>query len=159
MTYVLGARSLGFVTHVDPRMITVAQAAIRLTAQDFGFAVEQSRTVAEEAAEVAKGFSHTMHSHHIIDCEGPGHWSAPGTSGAVDAVAWDGFAFVWEWPRQYVIAAAFKLASQQTGIEITWGGDWSRLMSEIPGSDPAAMQAAQQQAGGFDGPHFELGRN
>jgi hypothetical protein len=152
--FALGAKSLGFATRVDPRLLEVAKLAITLSAQDFGFSAEQSRTVAEEAQEVREGFSHTMHSHHIIDCE-PG-WAAPGCSGAVDAVAWDGEKFVWEWPRQYVIAAAFKAASLRLGIPITWGGCWGKLMSEIPGDDAAAMKAAQS---GFDGPHFELFRN
>ncbi len=159
MTFAFGAKSLSFCTRVDPRMMAVAKLAITLTEQDFGFTAEQSRTVAEEAALMAKGFSHTMHSHHLIN-DGSLTWektpSATGFSGAIDAVAWDGTKFVWEWPRQYVIAAAFKAASIRLNTPITWGGCWGKLMSEIPGDDAAAMHAVQN---GFDGPHFELGRN
>jgi peptidoglycan LD-endopeptidase CwlK len=156
--FVLGARSLSFITHVDPRMVAVAQKAIELTTQDFGFTEEQSRTMAQEAEKVREGFSHTMHSHHIIDCE-PG-WSAPGTSGAVDAVPWNGTAFVWDWNLIYPIAAAFKAASIQLNIPITWGGgSWGKLMTEYAGDDAAAMQAEHGIGGGFDGPHYELGRN
>lgn len=159
MTYTLGSRSLSFCTRVDPRLMAVVQLAITLTEQDFGFTAEQSRTVTEEAALLAKGFSHTMHSHHLIN-DGSLGWektpSAIGTSGAVDAVAWDGTKFVWEWPRQYVIAATFKAASIHLATPITWGGCWGKLLTEISGDDAAAMKAAQN---GFDGPHFELGRN
>lgn len=161
MTFVLGAKSLSHVSHVDPRMIAWAKAAIAISAQDFGFDVEQSRTLAQEEVEVKEGFSHTLHSHHIIDCERPGLWAAPGYSGAVDAVGWNGTKFVWEWPRQYVIASAFYMASKATGILGTWGGYWNGLITDIPGDgSPAAMKAAQQGPhGGFDGPHMEVGRN
>lgn len=152
MTYILGARSLGFIAHVDPRMVAVAKLAITLTTQDFGFTAEQSRTPAQEAEEVRRGFSHTMHSHHLI---GP-PYAAPGFSGAVDAVPWSGGKFVWDWNLIYPVAAAFKAASLHLATPITWGGNWGKLMSEIPGSDAAAMRAARTS---WDGPHFELGRN
>ena len=152
MTYVLGARSLGFCSHVDPRMMAVAKLAISLSAQDFGFTQEQSRTLAQEAEDVRRGVSHTMHSHHLI---GP-PYAAPGFSGAVDAVPWDGTAFKWDWALVYPIASAFKAASLKLATPITWGGAWGRLMSEIPGDDATSMKAAQVS---WDGPHFELGRN
>lgn len=165
MTYAFGAASLSRITHVDPRLVAVAKLAISISTQDFGFSAEQSRTVAEEAEEVAKGFSHTMHSHHLIN-QGPGTVtfektpSAVGFSGAVDAVPWNGTAFVWEWPRIYPIAAAFKAASIKLATPITWGGgSWGKLMTELAGDDAAAMEAAHLAGGGFDGPHFELGRN
>jgi peptidoglycan LD-endopeptidase CwlK len=163
MPYALGARSLSFITRVDPRLVAVAKAAIAVSTQDFGFTAEQSRTVAEEHQLLLSGASHTMHSHHLIN-DGSLDWeptrSQLGFSGAVDAVPWNGSAFVWEWPRIYSIAAAFRAASIQLATPITWGGCWGKLLAEIPGGDAAAMQAAHYAAGGFaDGPHFELGRN
>ncbi len=169
MGFMLSERSLSFVTRVDPRLVAVARRAITLSDQDFGFTEPQSRTVAEEAALVERGVSHTLRSHHIIDCEGPGRWAAPGCSGAIDCVPWDGRAFVWEWPRIYPIAAAMRAASDALATPITWGGVWDRLMSEYgaSASDIAAAEqayAARQRAVGdhrvlLDGPHFELGRN
>jgi peptidoglycan L-alanyl-D-glutamate endopeptidase CwlK len=163
MAYSLGQRSLSFCTRVDPRLMAVAKLAISLSTQDFGFTAEQSRTVAEEAEEVAKGFSHTMHSHHLIN-DGSLGWevtpSAVGFSGAVDAVPWNGTTFVWDWPLIYPIAVAFKAASLQLSIPVTWGGGfWGKLLSETPGDDATAMEAAHNAGGGFDGPHHELGRN
>ena len=166
MAHPLSQKSLDYCTHVDPRLIAVVQNALTLSTQDAGFTTEQSRTQAEEDALVAKGVSHTHHSHHIIGCPG----AAPGCSGAVDLVPWNGAAFVWEWPRVDVLAAAMRQASIDLATPITWGGVWDRLMSEIPGGDAAAMSsasnayAARERAAGvfhplLDGPHYELGRN
>ncbi len=164
MTFVLGQRSLSFVTHVDPRMVAVAQKAIELTTQDFGFTEEQSRTLAYEEQLVAEGRSQTLHSHHIIDCIAPGHWAEPGCSGAVDAVPWNGSAFVWDWPLIYPVAAAFLAASKELNIPITWGCAWNDLMTELAGDGSAAaleaIMRANESAGHFcDGPHFEWNRN
>jgi peptidoglycan L-alanyl-D-glutamate endopeptidase CwlK len=164
MTFVLGAGSLANIAKVDPRLVAVAKLAITLSTQDFGFSVPQWRTPAEEEREVAEHFSETLHSHHLVnDGAGSTGWEhtqpAPGFCGALDAVPWDGAKFVWDWPLIYPIAAAFKAASFHLHIPITWGGVWGKLMSEIPGDGAAAMQAAQQAAGGFDGPHYELGAN
>lgn len=160
MPFVLGQKSLSFVTHVDPRTVAVAQKAIELTAQDFGFTEEQSRTLEYQKELVARGVSKTLHSHHIIDCIAPGHWAEPGFSGAVDAVPWNGSAFVWDWPLIYPIAAAFLAASKELDTPITWGGDFNRLMTEIPGDgSPGALEAHQKAVGGWDGPHFHYGRN
>ena len=166
MAHPLTAKSLSYCTHVDPRLIAVVQHALTLSSQDGGFTTEQSRTQAEEDALVAKGVSHSHHSHHIIGCPG----AAPGYSGAVDLVPWNGVAFVWEWPRVYVLAAAMLQASIDLATPVTWGGVWDRLMSDISGKDAAAMQAessayaARERAAGnfhplLDGPHYELGRN
>jgi peptidoglycan L-alanyl-D-glutamate endopeptidase CwlK len=172
MPYVLGARSLSFITKVDPRLVKVAQLAITLTTQDFGFTEEQSRTVAEEQQKIDQGASQTLRSHHLIN-DGSLTWektpSQVGFSGALDAVPWNGTAFVWEWPRIYNIAAAFRAASDQLATPITWGGVWDKLMSEY-GATAAEIQAeeqayvARQNAAGnhhvlLDGPHYELGRN
>lgn len=172
MTYALGARSLSFVTHVDPRMVDLTKVAISISLQDFGFTAEQSRTTAEEAVEVREGFSHTMHSHHLIQ-DGSLGWeptpSAFGTSGAVDAVPWDGTKFVWDWDMIYSVAAAFRQASITTTTPATWGGYWATPLHLIPGllAAPLALVDAAARLktihlahGGFaDGPHFELGRN
>jgi peptidoglycan L-alanyl-D-glutamate endopeptidase CwlK len=169
MPFSLSAKSLSFASHVDPRLLAVAKRAAALSTQDFGFTEEQSRTIEYEKKLVAEGKSHTLHSHHIIDCE-PG-WARPGCSGAVDAVPYvTGKGYVWEWPLIYPVAAAFKKASVELDTPITWGGVWDKLMTEYDGDDAAAMKAADEayvarrRAAGqkhvfIDGPHFELGRN
>jgi hypothetical protein len=154
MAFMLGAKSLSFVTRVDPRMIAVAKYAIGISEQDFCFTEEQSRDQAEEAQMVARGVSKTMHSHHLIN-------QATGFSGAVDAVPWSQVRGpYWDWDAGYLIAVAFKKASIALKTDVTWGGgDWWKLLTEIPGDDAAAMKAAHGEYHGFDAPHFELGRN
>ena len=162
MTYLLGAKSLANLAGVDPALVAVAKLAITLTGQDFGFTTPQVRTVAQEEVLIAQGASHCLHSHHIPGPEGDG---PIGRGGACDAVPWTGSAFVWEWPRIFVIARAFKGAAARLNTGITWGGVWDKLMSQY--DDPAAEESAyvgRRQAGGYprvfvDGPHFELGRN
>ncbi|HEY5071746.1 MAG TPA: M15 family peptidase [Caulobacteraceae bacterium] len=163
MAFSLSATSLSHTSHVAPAMMAVALLAIELTSQDFGFTEEQSRTAAEEAAKVASGASHTLHSHHLIN-------PATGFSEALDAVPFADGKFVWDWNLIFPVAAAFKAASTRLATPITWGAVWDRLMGEIPGDDAAAMRAgevayiARRRSAGHhnvfvDGPHFELGRN
>jgi peptidoglycan LD-endopeptidase CwlK len=157
VTYVLGARSLANLKGVDPALIAVAERAIQISEQDFGFTEPQVRTLAEEEAKVASGASHTLKSHHLVQANGYG--------GACDAVPWDGAKFVWEWPRIFLVARAFQMAFAELKTEGTWGGVWDKLMSEY--GDPQAAEAAyvaRMKAAGHarvfvDGPHFELGRN
>ena len=165
MPFALGATSRSRCTHVDPRLIAVIERALTISTQDAGFAAEQSRTEAEEAVLVAKGVSHSMASHHIIGCKG----AAPGFSGAVDLVPWNGSAFVWEWPRVYVLALAVRQASLDLDTPVTWGGCWDRLLSQLGGDVSSIAGAvvaytARERAKGvnhplIDGPHYELGVN
>ena len=170
MTYELGPQSLANITTVDPRLVAVAKLAITLSAQDFGFQVQQSRTIAEEAIEVHEGFSHTMHSHHLIN-DGSLTWeptpSQVGCSGAVDAVPWVNGGWLWatvppahQWDYIYEVAWAFRQASIQLGIPVTWGGLWPKPLAEWPANSAADLKALHLKIGGLaDGPHFELGRN
>lgn len=174
MTFALGTRSLCFCQHVDQKLIEVARLAISLSAQDFGFTEEQSRTLAYEQKLVAEGHSHTTWSHHIIDRKAG--WAAPGFSGAVDAVPWIGgkptpsepsAPWSWNWNRVFVIAEAFRKASLQLDIPITWGGCWDRLMSEYNPAwsvqtvmkDYVARHRSPGHNPFVDGVHFEIGRN
>lgn len=106
---------------------------------------------------VERGVSQTMNSNHLPKADGLGH--------AVDLVPYLDGKLVWSWPAIYPIAAAMQQASAEAKVEITWGGVWDRLMSELP-SGPTALAAAvtayEQRHPGrdfIDGPHYELGRN
>jgi hypothetical protein len=166
MPYALGARSLSFCTHVDPILIRVVLRALEISTQDAGFTEEQSRTLAEEQALVAKGVSHTLKSHHIIGCKG----AAPGYSGAVDLVPWTGTAFSWDWDLFPPLVLAMRTAAIAEGVEITWGAIWDRLLNDLVLNtvqdvlDAMNAYVARQRALGdlhplIDGPHFELGPN
>ncbi len=163
MTFALGSRSLARCKQVDSRLIAVVELALSYGIQDGGFAAEQSRTPAEEAALVKAGRSHTMFSRHII---GAPH-AAPGASGAVDLVPWINGAFVWDWPSCAALAFAMRRAGIASDISLTWGGVWDRRLADLGVSDSADMlaasnaYAAREHAAGnphplLDGPHFQI---
>lgn len=167
MTFAFGPTSQANLAGVHPNMVELATLALSLSAQDFGFPSPNTRTAAEEAALIAAGKSHTMHSHHI---PGPQGLGPIGFSGAVDAVPWNGSTFAWDWSLIYPVWHAFRKASDQLNRPITWGGVWDKLVSAY--DDPQAeMQAysarekARKIAAGLsptvllDGPHYELGTN
>lgn len=169
MSYALGQKSLSFCQHVDPRLIAVVQKALSYRVQDGGFACEQSRTLDQEKVLVAQGVSHTLHSHHIIDCM-PG-WAPPGFSSAVDLVPWNGSAFTWNWTMCYALASAMRRAAVESNIRITWGGCWDKTLNEMGSAPEAPMSgvaiaaessayAARQADKGnphafLDGPHYQ----
>lgn len=166
----LDAALVAYCSHVDPKLIAVVKLAATYSTQKFGITTEQSRTLAEEEELVRQGASHTLKSHHIIDCVAPGHWAEPGFSGAVDLVPInEAGAFVWEWPLIYEIAAAMRRASDELATPITFGGVWDKLMSEYGATaaeietEVAAYTARQHAAGNhsvlLDGPHYERGAN
>ena len=99
------------------------RAALALSPVDF-MVTEGLRTPARQAALVKAGASRTLNSRHLT-----GH--------ASDIAAVVGGQVRWDWPLYPRIAAAFKQAALERGVEVVWGGAWPRLR---------------------DGPHFELDR-
>jgi peptidoglycan L-alanyl-D-glutamate endopeptidase CwlK len=116
-------RSIERMQGVHPELIKVVKLAITLTEVDFGV-TEGLRTVAKQREYFDKGASKTMNSRHLT-----GH--------AIDLVAYIGAEVRWDWPLYHKIAAAMKQAAKESGVAITWGGDWTSFK---------------------DGPHFELDR-
>ncbi|WP_433947434.1 M15 family metallopeptidase [Brevundimonas diminuta] len=123
MAFRLSSRSLARLDGVHPDLIRVVKRAIQITPVDFGI-TEGLRTKERQKELVAKGASRTLNSRHLT-----GH--------AVDVVAYIGSEVRWDWPLYPKIAAAFRQATKEEGVPITWGGDWPKLR---------------------DGPHFELDR-
>lgn len=118
--YVLSKRSRSNLEGVHPDLVAVVELAIHLTTQDFTV-IEGLRTLERQEKLVAKGASKTMNSRHLT-----GH--------AVDLVP---YPVAWDWPLFYPIADAMKLAADELGVDLEWGGDWRTFR---------------------DGPHFELNR-
>lgn len=117
------ARSYNHLAGVRPELAILAYHALLLSPIPFEI-TDGLRTEEEQAAFLASGKSRTMRSRHLT-----GH--------AVDVVAIQDGKISWDWGLYEIIAEAWKRASIETGIKITWGGDWK----------------------GFrDGPHFELDR-
>lgn len=123
----LSQRSKGKMEGVHPDLIELVERAIEITEVDFGI-TSGVRTEEEQRALVEKGASTTMNSKHRIQADGFAH--------AVDVVAYIGSDVKWDWPLYHKIADAFKRASAELNIELTWGGDWKSFP---------------------DGPHYQLG--
>lgn len=146
--YKLGQASKKELQGVHPDLVAVVQRAIELTVQDF--AVHDGiRTLAEQKKLVASGASQTLDSRHIT-----GH--------AVDLVPYINGKLRWEWDPIYMIADAVRVAAQELGTPIRWGGVWDidfTASSESP-EDLVAQYVARRKAAGLrafiDGPHFEL---
>jgi len=146
--YKLGPASKKELQGVHPDLVAVVQRAIEITVQDFSVH-DGIRTLAEQKKLVAAGASQTLDSRHIT-----GH--------AVDLVPYVNGKLRWEWDPIYMIADAVRVAAQELGTPIRWGGAWDvefTTSSESP-EDLVAQYVARRKAAGLrafiDGPHFEL---
>lgn len=146
--YKLGAGSKKELEGVHPDLVAVVRRAIEITVQDF--AVHDGiRTLAEQKKLVASGASQTLDSRHIT-----GH--------AVDLVPYINGKLRWEWDPIYMIADAVRVAAQELGTPIRWGGAWDVDFTHSSDSpeDLVAQYVARRKAAGMrafiDGPHFEL---
>ena len=120
MGYKLGTRSLKNLSGVHPDLVAVVNRAVEITKQDFTV-IEGMRDISRQRQLVKSGASTTMNSRHLT-----GH--------AVDIAPWP---ISWEWEDFYPIEEAMKLAADELGIDLEWGGDWKSFK---------------------DGPHWQLSR-
>jgi peptidoglycan L-alanyl-D-glutamate endopeptidase CwlK len=120
MSYKLGTRSLKNLSGVHPDLVAVVNRAVEITKQDFTV-IEGMRDISRQRQLVKSGASTTMNSRHLT-----GH--------AVDIAPWP---ISWEWEDFYPIEEAMKLAADELGIDLEWGGDWKSFK---------------------DGPHWQLSR-
>ena len=144
----LGEHSRKELTGVHPLLVQTVERAIAITVQDF--AVHDGiRTLAEQKRLVAAGASETLDSRHIT-----GH--------AVDLVPYVNGKLRWEWPPIYHIADAMRIAANELGTPLRWGGVWDidfSASTDTPEDLVADYVARRRRAGKrafIDGPHFEL---
>ena len=109
---------------VHPNLVRVVRRAAEITSTDF-IVTEGLRTKERQIQLLASGASQTMRSRHLT-----GH--------AVDLAAKVGNEVRWDWPLYHKLAAAMKRAAHEVGVQIEWGGDWTKFK---------------------DGPHFQLARS
>jgi len=121
MSFKLSSRSMGRLSGVHDDLFSVVERAIQITEVDFTV-LEGLRSKSRQKELFDAGASSTMNSRHLT-----GH--------AVDLGAWVTGSVRWDWPLYYRIASAMKLAADDLGVLIEWGGDWSTFK---------------------DGPHFQL---
>lgn len=106
---------------VHPNLVRVVRRAAEITSTDF-IVTEGLRTKERQIQLLASGASQTMRSRHLT-----GH--------AVDLAAKVGNEVRWDWPLYHKLASAMKRAAHEVGVQIEWGGDWTKFK---------------------DGPHFQL---
>jgi peptidoglycan L-alanyl-D-glutamate endopeptidase CwlK len=131
MGYKLGTRSIKNLSGVHQDLVDVVQRAIEITKQDFTV-IEGMRDINRQRQLVKSGASTTMNSRHLT-----GHAVdiAPYPfNGDVDE---DGVVNIEDWDQYYPIEEAMKLAADELGIDLEWGGDWKSFK---------------------DGPHWQLSR-
>lgn len=137
--FVLGQKSLERLNGVDPNLAKVVKRAIEISEVDFKV-IEGLRTRERQQYLVSKGASKTMNSRHL-------------TGDAVDLAAIVGGVVTWDWAHYHRIAAAMKKASEELGVELVWGGSWSRLSSLTMTNGRFKLSSTFP-----DGPHFEIAR-
>lgn len=121
MTFILGSRSYKNLEGVHPKLVMVVERAIALSPVDF-MVTEGVRTLEKQKKLVAAGASQTLNSKHL-------------KGRAIDVAALVDGEVRWDWPLYSKIAIAMKVAADELGVAVTWGGEWRSLR---------------------DGPHFEL---
>lgn len=144
----LGDKSLNELKGVHADLIAVVKRAIELSVQDFSVH-DGIRTLDEQKELVRRGASQTLDSRHIT-----GH--------AVDLVPYINGKLRWEWDPIYKIADAVRIAANELGTPIRWGGAWDVSFTETSDSpeDLVTDYVARRKKAGkkafIDGPHFEL---
>lgn len=108
-------RSEASLKGVHPDLVTVMRHAAVITRQPFVI-IHGLRTVAEEAALVAKGASTTMHSRHLPNKHA--------MACAVDVAATTNGHIDWTAKLYALIAVAVHDAADVLHIPVEWGGDW-----------------------------------
>lgn len=111
-------RSESILAHVHPDLVKVVRQAWANTHQPFEV-IAGLRTVAQEAVNVAKGASQTMHSRHLPN--------AQGLACAVDVAALVNGHIDWSAQPYFGVDVAIQAASKALNIPIEWGGDWKTL--------------------------------
>ena len=149
MTFKLSTRSTGRLGGIEPDLIEVVKAAIKITKVDFGVTCGM-RTVQEQEALVASGASQTMKSKHL---EGR----------AVDLVAYIGPNITWALNKYDELADAMAAAAKEKGIALKWGAAWTvGNIAGWEGSMEDAMNSyvdlrrSQGRRPFIDAPHFEM---
>jgi peptidoglycan LD-endopeptidase CwlK len=139
MTYSLGAKSRERLQGVHPRLVSVVERAIELTAQDF-MVLEGVRTPARQKELYSQGrtkpgqkVTWTLNSNHFLN-------SATGYGHAVDLVP---FPVDWSHAKLNVVSKAMFAAAKELGVELRWGADWDR-------------DGKPREKGETDSPHFEI---
>lgn len=110
MSFSLSQKSLDRMKGVDPKLVEIVKLAITRTPIDFTV-LEGLRTLERQKELVAKGFSQTMNSKHLI-------------GKAVDLGALKDGTVSWDKSLYPQIAKVMKECAAELNTPIRWGGDF-----------------------------------
>lgn len=138
---------------VRQQMVAVACRALEVSDVDFAVTCGK-RSLEEQERLVEEGKSQTLKSLHLL-------------GNAIDIVPYAlGSYQADSWPWYYPVADAFRIASLDLNIPITWGGAWGVDLYDYKSAQAAQMSYMRfkDQVFGnsgmakcfFDGPHFQL---
>ena len=134
MTFRFGSTAKAKLDTVNPKLAEVAEAALALSDIDFGI-TEGLRTMEKQQQLVKEGASKTLKSKHL-------------TGNAIDIVAYVDGKVTWELQYYEKIAQSFKIAKDDVGVQIRWGGNWNGYKTDDFKLDPENKFV--------DAVHFEL---
>lgn len=139
MTFSLSATSLRRLAVVHPDLIRVAVLGIQRSPIDFAVS-EGAREIERQRELLAKGWSKTLSSKHLIQPDGFAHAFDIVAVGDLDRdgdVDAQDKALTWDRGLYTEISAAMLGAAATLGVRVRWGGSFKSF---------------------FDGPHYELAR-
>lgn len=110
----------GLLANEEHDLVSVMQLASNMPNCPRFIIVQGLRNVAQEAANVAKGASQTMHSRHLPD-------KTHHLAAAVDVACLDAAGITWDVKAYQDLAPFIKTAAEKLKIPIEWGGDWHTL--------------------------------
>lgn len=121
------ARSIARMADIDPRLMVVAEGALKISPIDFGIPEFGGLRTAED--------QQALHLQGKSKCDGVVKKSYHQTGRALDVYAYVDGKASWDKEHLAVIAAAMLQTAAKLGIELEWGGLWTSF---------------------YDGPHFQL---
>ena len=135
MTYTLSKRSLGSLEGVDPRLVSIAKRAIKITQQDFVI-IEGLRTREQMKINYGKGRTVAELAKHGIEAkyakpkEAKVTWlNNPFASNHASGKAIDVVPYPVDWNdigKFRTIYEAFQKAADELGVKIKWGGHFQK---------------------------------
>ena len=112
--FVLGRKSLAYLSDVHPDLKLLAVEALKISKYDFGITCGM-RTAEQQQKEVDAGRSTTSNSRHLT-----GH--------AIDFVVYVNGSVTWDIKYYRKVIQAFVTTAINIGVQVEFGGLWSDLV-------------------------------
>ena len=134
--YKFSKRSKSNMIGVNPKMIEIANLAIKLTLIDFG--------IPADGGVHTKGRQFVLYETGRSKANGTDDISYHQTGNALDFYAYVDNEASWDQKYLAMIAAAFLQAASILGYQLQWGGLWQSSDSEVYGWDMGHLQLLEE---------------